>query len=152
MTFMTLSLLGWALLIKLYGSTQVAWISSSPHRFWGDIGSPRVTEHWANHCATREHYQPLHSVFSAGCPTTIKSTELDWNTCILLLPYSRKQKREHVCMRLYKLNNNFIFYIVCKLKCLQMYSCKNNMVKKCGSDPPALNDGSPLKHIIMTFL
>jgi hypothetical protein len=67
--------------------------SSSHRRFCGDVVSPWVTEHWANHGATREHYQHLRSVFSASCPTTTESTELGWNTCILELPYSRKQKK-----------------------------------------------------------
>jgi hypothetical protein len=45
-----------------------------PCRFCTDVVSPWVTDHWANYWAnygaTREHYQPLRSVFSAGCPTT----------------------------------------------------------------------------------
>ena len=75
---------------------------SSTCRFCGDVVSPSVTEHWANHGTTRKHYQPQRSVFSAGCPTTTESAELGWKkTCILELSYSRKQNREHVCMRLY---------------------------------------------------
>ena len=86
--------------------------SSSTLRFGSDVVSAWVTEYWANHCATREHYQPLRSVFSAfsaGCRTT-ESTELGWNTCILELPYSRKQKRDHVCME--ALLTQWFFYIL----------------------------------------
>jgi hypothetical protein len=50
-------------------------ISSSTHRFCGDVVSPWVTEHWANHSTTREHYPRLRSVFYAGCPTTTESTK-----------------------------------------------------------------------------
>ena len=76
--------------------------SSSPSRFCGDVVSP--WDEWQKTepiTAQLENITNLYfSVFSAGCPTTTVSTELGWNTCILELPYSRKQKKDYVCMLL----------------------------------------------------
>ena len=50
--------------------------SISTRRFGGDVVSPWVTKHWANHRATNHHHR-----------------KQGWNTCILELFYSRKQKK-----------------------------------------------------------
>ena len=76
--------------------------SSSPRGFC--VVSPWVTEHWANHGATREHYQPVSSVFSADCPTTTESTALVWNTYIL------KKAKKRPCFYAVLLINSIIFF------------------------------------------
>jgi hypothetical protein len=97
---------------------RVLEFSSSPCRFCDDVVSPWVTEHWANHGATREHYQPLTYVFSTSCPTTTESTELDWNTCILELPYSRKQNNSPCSYA--ALLTQWLFCLIICLHCLQI--------------------------------
>ena len=72
--------------VKSMAAPKGLQLSSSPFRFCCYVVSAWVTEHWGNRGATREHYQPLPSAYSAGCPTTTESTEQDWNTCILELP------------------------------------------------------------------